>query len=56
MSLSAPKQGTFVVAIVLAMLGILASVIQLGMLTELAIWLILLGFLVLAAGCTVPNL
>lgn len=56
MSLSAPKQSTFIVAVVLAVLGMLSSVVQLGPLTDLSTWLILLGFIVLAAGCFVPNL
>ena len=56
MTLSAPKQVTFIVAVALALLGILATVVQLGFLTGLATWLILLGFIVLAAGCFVPNL
>lgn len=56
MSLSAPKQTTFIVAVALALLGILATIIQLGFLTGMATWLILIGFIVLAAGCFVPNL
>ncbi len=56
MSLSAPKQITFIVAVVLAVIGLLASIVQLGFLTDMNTWLILLGFIVLAAGCFVPNL
>jgi uncharacterized membrane protein len=56
MNLSAPKQMTFIVSVVLAVLGLLATIIQLGFLTGIATWLILLGFIVLAAGCFVPNL
>jgi hypothetical protein len=56
MSLSAPKQVTFIVAVVLAVIGLLASIVQLGFLTDMSIWLILVGFIVLAAGCFVPNL
>ena len=56
MSLSAPKQVTFIVAVALAVLGLLASIVQLGFLTDLSTWMILLGFIVLAAGCFVPNL
>ncbi|WP_420640984.1 hypothetical protein [Candidatus Leptofilum sp.] len=56
MNLSAPKQVTFIVAVVLAVLGLLGMIIQLGFVTSLAPWLILIGFVVLAAGCFVPNL
>ena len=56
MTLSAPKQLTFIIAVVLAVIGLLATIVQLGALTGLAIWLILLGFIVLAIGCLVPNL
>jgi hypothetical protein len=56
MSLSAPKQVTFIVAVVLAVLGILATLIPLGISLGLATWIIVLGFIVLALGCLVPNL
>lgn len=56
MSLSAPKQMTFIVAVVLAVLGLLGTLVQLSVITQLAPWLILLGFIVLAIGCFVPNL
>jgi hypothetical protein len=56
MNLSAPKQMTFIVAVVLALLGILATLIPLGISLGLATWIIVIGFIVLAAGCFVPNL
>jgi hypothetical protein len=56
MNLSAPKQTTFILAAVLAVLGFLAAIVPLGALTGAALWLILLGFIVLAAGCLAPNL
>ncbi len=56
MSLSAPKQVTFIVAAVLAVLGLLGLIAQLGFVTSMAPWLILLGFVVLAVGCLLPNL
>lgn len=56
MSLSAPKQMTFIVAVVLALLGLLATIAPLGVLTGYSFWLVLVGFVVLAAGCFVPNL
>lgn len=56
MNLNAPKQVTFIIAVVLAVLGLLAMLVPLGTLTGLAPWIILLGFLVLALGCLLPNL
>ena len=56
MKLSAPKQVTFVVAVVLAVLGILATLVQIPVLSGLALWLVVIGFVVLAAGCLVTGL
>jgi hypothetical protein len=56
MTLSAPKQMTFIISVVLAVVGLLATFIQLGFLSGIAIWLILVGFILLAVGCLVPNL
>lgn len=56
MNLSAPKQITFIIAVVLAVLGLLATLVPLGFLTGMALWIILLGFLVLALGVLLPDL
>lgn len=56
MSLNAPKQVTFIIAVVLAVLGLLAALVPLGPLTGLSLWIILIGFVVLAAGCLLPDL
>lgn len=56
MSLNAPKQVTFIVAVALAVLGLLGLIVQLGFVTGMAPWLIVLGFVVLAMGCLLPNL
>jgi heme/copper-type cytochrome/quinol oxidase subunit 1 len=56
MNLSAPKQMTFIVAVILAVLGLLGQIVALGFITTLAFWLVLIGFVLLAAGCFVPNL
>ena len=56
MNLSAPKQTTFLVSVVLAILGLLGTVVSLGFITSLSPWLILLGFIVLAASVMVPGL
>ncbi len=56
MTLSAPKQATFIVSVVLAVLGLLGLIVQLGFITSMATWLILIGFIILAVSCMVPNL
>ena len=56
MKLSAPKNVTFYVAIALFAVGILAKFIQLGFLTSISFWLVVLGFVVLAAANLLPDL
>jgi hypothetical protein len=50
MKLSAPKQMTFWIAVVVAVLGLLASLVSIPVLSGFALWLIVIGFVILAAG------
>jgi threonine/homoserine/homoserine lactone efflux protein len=50
MKLSAPKQVTFWIAVVLAVLGVLATLVTIPVLTGMAFWLVVIGFVVLALG------
>lgn len=50
MNLSAPKQVTFWIAVVLAVLGILAQLITIPVLSGFAFWLVVIAFVVLAIG------
>ncbi len=50
MNLSAPKQVTFWIAVVLAVLGILAQLITIPVLSGFAFWLVVIAFIVLAIG------
>lgn len=50
MNLSAPKQVTFWVAVILAVLGILAQFVTIPVLSGTAFWLVVLGFVVLMIG------
>ena len=50
MTLSAPKQITFWIAVALAILGILANFVPSLGLTGSSLWLVVIGFVVLAAG------
>lgn len=56
MNLSAPKNVTFYVAVVLAILGFLGFLIELPLVTGLAFWFVFVGFLLLAASVLLPNL
>jgi heme/copper-type cytochrome/quinol oxidase subunit 1 len=50
MRLSAPKQITFWIAVILAVLGILATLITIPVLSGFAFWLLVIGFVILALG------
>jgi multisubunit Na+/H+ antiporter MnhF subunit len=55
-NLSAPKQITWVVALVLAVLGVLGYFVQISVITDAAFWLVLLGFVVLLLGTLLEGL
>lgn len=50
MKLSAPKVVTFWIAVVLAVLGLLATLVTIPVLSGFAFWLVVIGFIVLALG------
>lgn len=56
MSLNAPKQATFIISVLIAVVGVLAALVPLGFLTGISLWLVVIGFVLLAAGCVLPNL
>ena len=56
MNLNQPKQITFIVAVVLAVLGLLGALVTIPVVSGAAIWFVLLGFIVLAAGNVVSGL
>jgi hypothetical protein len=56
MNLSAPKNITFYIAVALAVLGLLGSLIQLPFVTGQAFWFVLIGFIVLAIGVVMPDM
>jgi len=55
-NLSAPKQITFWVAVVLAVLGLIGQLVTIPVLSSLAFWLVLVAFLLLALGCLLEGL
>lgn len=50
MKLSEPKQITFWIAVILAVLGILAELLTIPGLSGFAFWLVVIGFIVLFLG------
>ncbi len=56
MKLSAPKQITFWVAVVVALIGLLASFVSIPLLSAYALWIVVLGFVVLGAGNLVEGI
>jgi hypothetical protein len=55
MQLSAPKQVTFWVAVVVALVGLVSSFVAIPVLSGFALWILVLGFIILAAGCMLEG-
>lgn len=56
MKLSAPKNVTFWVAVVLGVLGILGSLVTIPVISGFAIWLLIVGFVLLALANMMEGL
>jgi len=56
LNLSAPKQWTWLVALVLAVLGVLGYFVQIPFLSAADFWLVLLGFVLLLLGTLLEGL
>ncbi len=50
MKLSAPKNITFWIAVIVAVVGVIASLVTIPVLSGFAFWLVVIGFVILAAG------
>ncbi len=50
MKLSAPKQVTFWVAVVVAVIGLISALVTIPVLSGFALWILVLGFVILAAS------
>jgi hypothetical protein len=53
--LSAPKEITFIVAVIVAVIGVLSALIMIPVLTGFALWIVVIGFIILAVGCLVTG-
>lgn len=56
MRLSPPKQITFWIAVIVALLGIIASFVTIPVLSGFSFWLVVIGFVILAAANLVDGL
>jgi hypothetical protein len=50
MTLNAPKQIVFIIAVVLAVLALLGYFVAIPVISTYAFWILLIGFIVLAGG------
>jgi hypothetical protein len=50
MKLSAPRQITFWIAVVVAVLGVLAGLVTIPVLSGIAFWLVVIAFVILVVG------
>ena len=50
MKLSAPRQITFWIAVIVALVGVIASLVTIPVLSGFAFWIVVLGFIILAVG------
>ena len=56
MKLSPPKHITFWIAVIIAILGIVASLVTIPVLSGFSFWLVVIAFVILAAGNMVEGL
>ena len=56
MNLSAPKNVTFWVAVVVAVVGVLASLVSIPVLSGFAFWLVVIAFIILVLGNLVDGM
>ena len=56
MSLSAPKKLTWLIAVVLAVIGLLAQLITIPVLSNIAFWILLVAFIILVLGTALEGI
>lgn len=56
MKLQKPRILTFWIAVLLALLGVIASLVEIPVLSGIAIWLVVIGFVLLALGNLISGL
>jgi heme/copper-type cytochrome/quinol oxidase subunit 1 len=56
LKLSEPKEVTFIIAVILGVLGILAELVTIPSLSAFSFWLVAVAFVLLAVGALVEGL
>lgn len=56
LKLSEPKEVTFIIAVILGVLGILAELVTIPSLSTFSFWLVAVAFVLLAVGALVDGL
>lgn len=56
MKLSAPKQVTWWIALILGVVGVVASLVTIPVLSGLAFWIVVVGLVLLLVATFVPGL
>ncbi|MBN1219113.1 MAG: hypothetical protein JXM69_09295 [Anaerolineae bacterium] len=56
MQLSAPKQITWWIAVIVAVVGLIAALVTIPVLSGIAFWLVVIGFVVLLLGTIVSGM
>jgi hypothetical protein len=56
MNISAPRQVTFWIAVIVAAIGLISYLVTIPVLSGLAFWLVVLGFLILMLGNLLEGL
>lgn len=56
MKLSPPKQVTFWIAVIVALVGLVAGIVSIPGISPFALWIVVLGFVILALGNLLEGL
>jgi hypothetical protein len=56
MKLSAPKQVTFWVAVVIGLIGLVAGLVPIPMISPFAFWIVVIGFVILVVANLMEGL
>ncbi|MDP8997101.1 MAG: hypothetical protein M3O03_08885 [Pseudomonadota bacterium] len=56
MKLSAPKQNTFIISVIVAVVGLLMALGVLAMIPIAAVWVMAVAYVILAAGCLMKGM
>jgi hypothetical protein len=55
MNLNAPTQVVFIISLIIAVLALIGQFVSIPFVTEYRFWFAIVGYVVLAAGCTLKG-